>query len=180
MKNICIYCGSSPGSRDDFRRAARQMGKALVKNKLALVYGGAGVGLMGALADTVMQSGGEVHGVIPRFLMRAEIAHAQLTKLHIVDSMHERKTLMAELSDGFIALPGGFGTLEELTEIITWSQLGIHRKPIGILNTNGYYDGLLTFLRHAVAEQFIRQHHFAALHVDADPERLLGAFTASQ
>jgi uncharacterized protein (TIGR00730 family) len=156
MKRICIFCGSSSGTRPEYRVAAEEMGKELVRRNIGLVYGGGNVGLMGALADTVLQAGGEVVGVIPERLMMREVGHDGLTKLHVVRSMHERKALMADLSDAFIALPGGFGTFEEFCEIVTWAQLGLHAKPCGILNVNGYYSPLLAMFDHAVREGFLK------------------------
>ena len=145
MKNICVYCGSSPGRQEAYSSAARALAKSLVDRNLGLVYGGASVGIMGLIADTVLQLGGRAVGVIPEALVRKEVAHKSLTELHVTQSMHERKTLMAELSDGFIAMPGGIGTLEEIFEIWTWAQLGIHAKPCGLLNAAGYFDALTTF-----------------------------------
>ena len=155
MKRVCVFAGSSLGARSQYGDAARSLGAALVSRNLGLIYGGGAVGLMGLLADTVLEGGGHVIGVIPRPLVDREVAHSGLSELRVVASMHERKTQMAQLSDGFIALPGGLGTLEELFEIWTWAQLGIHRKPCGLLNVEGYYDRLLEFLNHAVAENFI-------------------------
>ena len=155
MKRVCVFAGSSSGARSQYGDAARSLGAALVSRNLGLVYGGGAVGLMGLLADAVLERGGHVIGVIPRPLVAREVAHSGLSELRVVASMHERKTQMAHLSDAFIALPGGLGTLEELFEIWTWAQLGIHRKPCGLLNAEGYYDHLLEFLNHAVAEKFI-------------------------
>ena len=154
MKRICVFCGSSSGARPHYVEAARQTGLALVERGFGLVYGGANVGLMGEIANTVLKQGGEVIGVIPEALVGRELAHACLTELRIVKSMHERKTLMSDLADGFIALPGGYGTFEEFCEIITWAQLGLHRKPCGVLNVCGYYDQLLSFFDSAVREKF--------------------------
>ncbi len=178
MKNICIYCGSGIGRRQAYASAARELARALVERKLGLVYGGASVGIMGVLADAVLQLGGQAVGVIPQALARKEIAHQHLTELHITESMHERKTLMAELSDGFIALPGGIGTLEELFEIWTWAQLGIHAKPCGVLNVAGYFDSLTTFLDHAAAEQFVKPPHRSLLIVEQKPQVLLERFAS--
>lgn len=155
VKRICVFCGSRPGSRPEYLDAARELGRLLAERRIGLVYGGASVGMMGALANAVLNGGGEVIGVIPQSLVQRELAHDDLTELRIVNSMHERKALMAELSDAVIALPGGFGTFEELFETITWSQLGIHRKAIGILNVGGFYDGLLNLVEHAIAEGFV-------------------------
>jgi uncharacterized protein (TIGR00730 family) len=176
MKSICVYCGSSPGRLEAYSNAARDLARTLVDRDIRLVYGGAGVGIMGLLADTVLQLGGQAVGVIPEALVRREVAHKHLTELHVTQSMHERKMLMAELSDGFIALPGGIGTLEELFEVWTWAQLGLHRKPCGLLNIAGYFDGLTAFLDHAVAEQFIKQPHHSILIVERESEALLDRF----
>ncbi|HEY0017713.1 MAG TPA: TIGR00730 family Rossman fold protein [Longimicrobium sp.] len=173
MKRICVFCGSSPGVRPEYADAARAMGRALAGQGMGLVYGGGRVGLMGIVADAVMQAGGEAVGVIPEALMRREVGHAALTELHVVGSMHERKALMADLSDGFVAMPGGYGTFEEFCEVITWSQLGIHPKPCALLNVAGYYDALLAMFDHGVAEGFIRPQHRAMVLTEADPDRLL-------
>ena len=173
MNRICVFCGSSPGGRAEYADAARQMGQALADAGLGLVYGGGRVGLMGVVADTVMQSGGEAIGVIPEALMRREVGHHGLTELYVVGSMHERKQRMADLSDGFIAMPGGYGTFEEFCEVITWSQLGIHPKPCGLLNVLGYYDALLAMFDHGVAERFIHPRHRAMVLEDTDPARLV-------
>jgi len=180
MQRICVYCGSSPGRQDIYRAAARDLGATLVRHGLGLVYGGASVGVMGALADAVLTAGGEVVGVIPEPLAVREIAHPGLTRQHVVKSMHERKALMAELSDGFVALPGGWGTLEEIFEILTWAQLGFHQKPCGLLNIGGYFDGLFTFLEHTVTEQFVRPEYRAMLILEDMPERLLERFARYQ
>jgi uncharacterized protein (TIGR00730 family) len=156
MKRICVFCGSSCGSRPEYRTAAEELGAELVRRKIGLVYGGGNVGLMGIIADAVLKAGGEAQGVIPENLMAREVGHKGLTKLHVVRSMHERKALMADLSDAFIALPGGFGTLEEFCEVVTWTQLGLHAKPCGILNVVGYYSPLLAMLDHAVQERFLK------------------------
>jgi len=173
LDRICVFAGSSPGLRPEYAGAARALGQALVSRDLGLVYGGARVGLMGALADEVLNGGGEVIGVIPHALATREVAHPGLTKLHLVNSMHERKALMADLSAGFIGLPGGWGTLEEWFEVLTWSQLGLHRKPCGLLNVAGYFDGLLAFLDHAVGEGFVRQQYAPLVLTDATPGDLL-------
>jgi len=180
MNNICVYCGSSPGRLDDYVDGARALARALVERDLGLVYGGASVGLMGQVADAVLQLGGRAIGVIPQALERKELAHKGLTELHITDSMHERKMRMAELSDGFVALPGGIGTFEEIFEIWTWAQLGFHAKPCGLLNVAGYYDGLTAFLDHAVAEQFVKPAHRDILIVEAQPDALLDRFARYQ
>jgi uncharacterized protein (TIGR00730 family) len=176
LTNICVYCGSSPGRRDKYAANARALAETLVSRNIGLVYGGASIGLMGIVADHVLRLGGNAVGVIPEALMRKEVAHYQLTELHVTQSMHERKMRMAELSDGFIALPGGLGTLEELFEIWTWAQLGFHDKPCGLLNAEGYYDPLIEFLDHAVAEQFVQESHRSMLMVESDPESLLDRF----
>lgn len=173
MERICIFCGSSEGTGQQYVRCARDMGQALLDRKLGLVYGGGNIGLMRVLADTVMAGGGDVVGVIPHGLERREVAHRGISELHVVASMHERKAMMASLSDAFITLPGGLGTLEELLEIVTWAQLGIHRKAVGILNSGGYFDGLLAFLSTANRKGFIPQDSIDALLVEQDPYALL-------
>jgi len=180
LKNICVYCGSSPGRLEAYADAARALAEALVSRNIGLVYGGASIGIMGAVADHVLQLGGKAVGVIPEALMRKEVAHYRLSELYVTQSMHERKMRMAELSDGFIALPGGLGTLEELFEIWTWAQLGFHDKPCGLLNVEGYYDPLIEFLDHAVTEQFVHPSHRAILIVESDPEKLLDRFANYQ
>jgi len=177
MKTICVYCGSSPGRQQVYAEAARALGRALLARGLGLVYGGASIGLMGVLADTVLAGGGRVVGVIPQALARREVAHAGLTELIVTASMHERKTRMAELSDGFIALPGGIGTFEELFEIWTWAQLGIHHKPVGLLNVAGYFDALLSFLDHATQEQFLKIGQRQLLLAECDAPVLLTRMT---
>ena len=173
MRSICVFCGSSPGAQSVYADAAREMGRTLAERRIRLVYGGGHVGLMGVLADTAMAAGADVIGVITEGLQLREVGHKGLPDLRIVPSMHERKALMASLSDAFIALPGGAGTLDELFEAWTWTQLGIHRKPIGVLNTAGYFDPLLTFLSRAVAERFIRADDLAAVVVEPEPAPLL-------
>lgn len=173
MKRICVFCGSSPGARPEYAAAARAMGLALAERGMGLVYGGGRVGLMGIVADTVLAAGGEVVGVIPEALVRREVGHHGLTELRVVGSMHERKALMADLADGFVALPGGFGTFEEFCEVVTWSQLGIHPKPCGLLNVAGYYAPFLAMFDHAVAEAFVRPQHRALVLEDTDPARLV-------
>ena len=177
MKRICVYCGSSPGANPAHREAAENLGALLATRGIALVYGGGNVGLMGIVADAALRAGGEVIGVIPTALMDKELGHSGVTKLHVTASMHERKQLMADLSDGFIALPGGIGTLEELFETFTWLQLGFHDKPVGLLNIAGFYDHLLTFLRHATAERFMRDAHLESLLVETDAVVLLERMT---
>lgn len=176
LANICVYCGSSPGRVDTYAASARELAATLVARDIGLVYGGASVGIMGLLADAVMAEGGRVIGVIPESLVQKEVAHHGLSELRITQSMHERKMLMADLSDGFIALPGGIGTLEEIFEIWTWAQLGLHAKPCGLLNVAGYYDTLSEFLDHTVAEAFLQPSHRAMLHVESAPGRLLDRF----
>ncbi|RUO31918.1 TIGR00730 family Rossman fold protein [Aliidiomarina sedimenti] len=178
MKSICIYCGSNPGRGAVYAGAARELARELVNRDLKLVYGGASVGIMGLIADTVLELGGEAVGVIPEALVRKEVAHANLTELFVTQSMHERKTLMSELSDGFIAMPGGIGTLEEIFEVWTWAQLGFHGKPCGLLNVDGYFDSLIAFLDNAVAEQFVQQPHRDMLIVDAVADTLLDRFAS--
>jgi len=173
IRSVCVFCGSSPGARRAYGTAARHLGEVLASRKVRLVYGGARVGLMRELADAAMAAGGDVTGVIPEALRAREVAHTSLPDLRIVGSMHERKALMADLSDAFVAIPGGAGTLEEFFEVWTWAQLGIHRKPCGLLDVDGYFEGLLAFLDHAVGEAFLRPEHRAMVLVDVEPERLL-------
>ncbi|MGB0212670.1 TIGR00730 family Rossman fold protein [Algiphilus sp.] len=175
IRTLCVYCGSSRGNHPDYLHAVRALGSVIAERGIRLVYGGASVGIMGALADVVLAEGGSVVGIIPEHLVRHEVAHQQLSDLRVVASMHERKALMAELSDAFVALPGGLGTIEELFEMLTWAQLDLHRKPCGVLNVRGYFDHLLAFLDHAEAEQFVRPHHRAMLQVADDAESLLAA-----
>ena len=156
MKRVCVYCGSNTGFRPVYAEAARDLANVLVRHEIDLVYGGADKGTMGVIADEVLRLGGKVHGVIPQMLIDKELAHQGLTELHVVSSMHARKSMMAALSDGFIAMPGGFGTLEEIIEIITWGQLRFHDKPCGLLNVDGYFDHLLSYLDHACGEGFLR------------------------
>ena len=178
MQAVCVFCGSNRGASDAYTDAARDTGRAIAERGLTLVYGGAAVGLMGAVADSALAAGGKVIGVIPRALVEREIAHKGLTELREVSSMHERKAAMADLSDGFLALPGGAGTLEELFEVWTWGQLGHHQKPVGLLNADGFYDGLAAFLDHVRVEGFIRAEHRDMLIVERDPARLLDRFEA--
>ncbi len=173
MKHVCVFAGSNLGAFPEYEAAARKLGSALVARGCALVYGGAKVGLMGVLADTVLEAGGHVTGVIPAGLVAKEVAHDELSNLRVVDSMHERKATMADLSDGVIALPGGLGTLEELFEVLTWTQLGLHAKPCGILNVRGYFDQLLSFLNHAVAQRFVAREHRDMLLSEVDATKLL-------
>jgi len=178
MKSVCVFCGSSPGGNPAYLAAAQAIGREIAGRGLHLVYGGAKVGLMGAVADAALAVGGEVTGVLPQALMIKEIGHPNLSRLEVVDSMHERKARMAELSDGFIALPGGAGTLEEIFEIWTWGQLGFHGKPAGFLNVAGYYDKLAGFLDHTVGEAFIKPVHRDMLIFHDDPTALLDALAA--
>ena len=176
MKRICVFLGSSAGLRPEYAEVAKQLGRELVRRNLGLVYGGANLGLMKILADTVLAEGGEVIGVIPQMLVEKEIAHQGLTELRVVDSMHERKALMADLADGFIALPGGLGTLEEFFEVWTWGQLGLHAKPCGLLDVCGYFSHLIQFLDHAVDERFLRQENRNLLLWATEPDKLLDLF----
>ncbi len=163
MKRICVFCGSAAGTRPDYAEAARELAAELVRRKIGVVYGGGSIGLMGVLADTAFDLGGEVIGVIPRGLASRELLHTGVTEIRLVDSMHERKATMASLADAFIALPGGLGTLEETLETLTWSQLGIQRKPVGLLDVRGYWDALLRLLSHAVQEGFVRREYLGLL-----------------
>ncbi|WP_440995304.1 TIGR00730 family Rossman fold protein [Arhodomonas sp. SL1] len=178
MKRICVYCGSRPGHHPEFREAAFALGAALARQRATVVYGGAAVGMMGAVADGALDAGGEVIGVIPESLLAREVGHREITDLEVVDSMHQRKARMAELSDAFIALPGGLGTLEEVFEILTWAQLGFHRKPCGLLNVAGYFDHLVRFLDAAVTAGFLPRSHREMLLVGDDPDGLLEGFAA--
>jgi uncharacterized protein (TIGR00730 family) len=173
MKSIAVYCGASSGVKPLYAEAAQALARALVEHNIALVYGGGKVGLMGVIADEVLRLGGEASGVIPRALLEREVGHDGLTRMFVVKDMHERKAMMSDLSDGFIAMPGGFGTLEELFEMLTWSQLGIHNKPVGLLNVDRFYDGLLGFVGHQQQEGFVRPHHAALIRVEADPVALI-------
>src|SRR6185437_2275534 len=170
---ICVFCGSNSGSRAAYTKAAEELGQLLARKKLALVYGGGRIGLMGSIADTVLKEGGEVIGVIPESLVRREVAHTGLSDLRVVQTMHERKAQMAELANAFIALPGGFGTLDEFCEILTWAQLGLHGKPCGLLNVEGYFDPLLALFDRAVDDGFLHPKHRSMLITADDPERLL-------
>ncbi len=173
IRTLCVYCGASTGHDPSHASAARTLGTLMAERGIGLVYGGGHVGLMGIIADAVLAAGGEVTGVIPTALMSTEIGHGQLTKLHVVKDMHERKALMADTADGFIAMPGGIGTLEELFEVMTWLQLGYHAKPVGVLNVNGFYDGLLAFLDRQCDEGYLRSEHRSLLIEDALPDVLL-------
>ena len=176
MHRICVYCGSNTGVRAVYTQAAEELAEVLVHHDIELVYGGASKGIMGVIANRVLELGGKVHGVIPKLLVDKEIAHQGLTKQHIVGSMHERKSMMAALSDGFIAMPGGFGTLEELIEIVTWGQLRFHDKPCGVLNVSGYFDQLLAYLDHAQAEGFLRPENRRMLLADDHAAGLVSQF----
>ena len=180
MKRICVFCGSSPGLRPEYVVAARELGTLLARQKIGLVYGGARVGMMGALASASVEAGGEVIGVMPASLVQKEVAHNGLKDLRIVETMHERKALMGELSDGFIALPGGLGTIEEFFEVLTWAQLGMHKKPCGLLNINGYFDPLACFIDHAVAQQFVSPASRSLVIMEKTPENLLLKFANYQ
>jgi len=179
MKTIAVYCGASHGATPLYAECARALGRALVEHNIGLVYGGGKVGLMGVIADEVLRLGGEATGVIPRSLLTREIAHDGLTRQFVVKDMHERKAMMSDLSDGFIAMPGGMGTLEELFEMLTWAQLGIHGKPIGLLNVNSFYDGLLAFVRHQRQEGFVRAQHVDLMLFEADPDALIRRLRAA-
>lgn len=173
MRTVCVFCGSRSGRSPVYAEAARRLAAELVRRDIGIVYGGAGIGVMGALADAALEQGGAVTGVIPEQLMNREVSHRNLTALHVVASMHERKALMGSLSDGFIALPGGLGTLEELFEVLTWNQLGIHEKPCGLLDVNGFFDSLTSFLAHTIREKFVPETHQSFLLVEREPNVLL-------
>jgi uncharacterized protein (TIGR00730 family) len=175
MRNVCVFCGSRAGGASVYAEQARALGTALAARGWGLVYGGGQVGLMGVVADAVLAAGGRAVGVIPRALATKELAHAGLTALHVVETMHQRKALMADLSDAFIALPGGYGTLDEFFEIVTWAQLGLHAKPVALLNTEGYFDPLRAWVDRAVADDFLRTQHRDLLLVHAAPEAVLDA-----
>jgi len=178
IRRLAVFCGSNPGARPEYIQAARSFGKLLAERGIGIVYGGSNVGLMAALADAISDDLGDIIGVIPRMLVEREVANKALSDLRVVESMHERKALMAELADGFVALPGGIGTLEEFFETWTWGQLGMHTKPCGLLNVAGYFDPLLAFLDRAVAEKFVRDVHRAMVVVESDPAVLLARFEA--
>jgi uncharacterized protein (TIGR00730 family) len=180
MKRVCVFAGSSLGSRPAYESFARALGAALAARRVDLVYGGARVGLMGIVADAVLAGGGQVIGVIPAALVAREVAHNGLTDLRVVNSMHERKALMADLADAFIALPGGWGTCDEFFEILTWGQLGLHQKPCGLLNVDGYFDRLLGFVTHSIDEGFVRQEHGKLISVADDPRLLLDMLETNQ
>lgn len=178
LRRICVYCGSSAGADPAHRAAARHLGTYLASSGIGLVYGGGNVGLMGAIADGALSHHGEVVGVIPQALMEKELGHSGVTELRVVASMHERKQMMVDLSDGFIALPGGFGTLDELFETLTWLQLSFHDKPVGILNVGGFFDGLIDFIHHMSRSGFLKPEHAGCVLVEADAEKLLAAMEA--
>ncbi len=180
MKNLCVFCGSQFGNRPEYEVAARLLGLELAGRGIRLIYGGGRVGLMGVVADAVMAAGGEVVGVIPEFLMQKEICHFGLTELHVVDSMHSRKAKMAELADGFVALPGGFGTFEEFFEVLTWAQLGMHNKPVGLLDVADFYLPMVAFLRHSAAQGFIRNDHLSLIVHAREPEDLIQRLSGYQ
>lgn len=178
MKSICVFAGSNSGTKVEYVAAARELGRVLAQRQLGLVYGGARVGLMGALADEALSGGGRVIGVMPEALAAKEIAHQGLSELRVVKSMHERKAMMSDLSDGFVALPGGWGTMEEFFEVLTWGQLGFHRKPCGLLNIHGYFDRLLSFAEHCVDEGFVKREHRSMILVSDSPNELLDGMAA--
>jgi uncharacterized protein (TIGR00730 family) len=180
LRRVCVFCGSNPGSSSEYRSMATRLGSLLAARGIGLVFGGGSVGMMGAVADAAAAGGAETIGIIPEGLAAREVAHRGVTEMHVVTTMHQRKALMSELSDAFIALPGGFGTLEELFEVTTWAQLGIHRKPIGLLDINGYYRQLVSFIDHAVKEQFIRREYRDLFVVGEDPETLLDTLTTHE
>jgi uncharacterized protein (TIGR00730 family) len=176
VKSLCVYCGANGGATPRYAEAARALARGMVEHNLSLVYGGGKVGLMGVIADEVLRLGGEVTGVIPTALVEREVGHTGLTRQFVVKDMHERKAMMAQLSDGFIAMPGGMGTMEELFEMLTWSQLGIHSKRVGLLNVDGFYDSLVGFIGHATEQGFIRPQHAAMMMVESEPGALLQRF----
>lgn len=176
INRICVYCGSNKGAKPEYINAARKLGTTLARNNICLIYGGGKVGMMGEVANSTLAAGGKVIGITPKLFVDMQVIHSGLTELHIVDSMHERKALMAELSDGFISLPGGLGTLEELFEVLTWTQLGIHKKPCGLLNICEYYTEMLKFLENCVKERFLNKKHYEMLIVDTEPQDILERF----
>jgi uncharacterized protein (TIGR00730 family) len=179
MKSIAVYCGASSGANPLYADAARDLARALVEHNIGLVYGGGKVGLMGVIADEVLRLGGEATGVIPRALLEREVGHPGLTRMFVVKDMHERKAMMSGLAEGFIAMPGGMGTLEELFEMVTWAQLGIHAKPIGLYNVNGFYDGLVSFVGHLQGEGFVRPQHAELMMLEPDPDALVRRLRAA-
>lgn len=180
INRICVYCGSSPGNDPAYSRAARTLAQELCRQDITLVFGGGAVGIMGVVADAVLEGGGEVIGVIPESLAVKEVAHEHLSEMHVVASMHERKAMMSELADGFIALPGGWGTLEEMFEMLTWAQLGFHKKPCGLLNVEGYFDHLVAFLENAFQAQFVKELYRPLLMTSEQPSSLLEQFRVYQ
>ncbi|MDX3907120.1 MAG: TIGR00730 family Rossman fold protein [Pigmentiphaga sp.] len=180
MDAVCVYCGASPGNDPFYAEVARAFGHAVARRGMRLVYGGGSVGLMGHVANAALEAGGQVTGIIPERLWEKEVGHKGLTDMFVVPTMHARKARMVELSDAFVALPGGFGTLDELFEVLTWQQIGYHTKPVGLLNANGYYDALLAFARHAHEQGFVRTVHLEALIVDTDIDRLLDRLASAQ
>ncbi len=180
MKYLCVFCGSSKGGPSVYAESARRFGQVLAERGLGLVYGGGHIGLMGILADAVMQAGGSVVGVIPRSMVESELAHRRLTELHVVETMHQRKALMADRADGFAALPGGFGTADELFEVLTWRQLRLHNKPIGLLNVSGFFDALLAWIDRTVADGYLRPEHRRLIHAAADSDHLLNSLLCEQ
>lgn len=180
MKSICVYCGSSPGLRPDYREAAAEFGRILARESITMVYGGGNVGLMGIAADAALAAGGRVVGIIPDALVKKEVAHPGLTELHVVGSMHERKLAMAEQSDAFVALPGGIGTAEEILEVFTWTQLGIHLKPCGVLSVCGFFDGLLMQLHRMVDDRFLREEQLSQLVVESGAEQMIARLRESR
>ena len=180
MKTICVFCGSSSGNNSKYVAAAKQLGQLIAQNNMTLVYGGGNVGLMGEIANSVLNNKGEVIGVIPQFLVEKELVHQKLSEVRIVESMHERKAMMAELADGFVALPGGFGTLEETIEVLTWTQLGLHQKPIGLLNVENYFDYLYEFFRHMVREKFLHTEYKDMILIKENASEMLNSLIGLQ
>jgi uncharacterized protein (TIGR00730 family) len=180
MRSVCVFCGSNSGAGEAYAGAARNLARAIARRRLALVYGGGSIGLMGILADAALEAGGNVIGVTPRRLVEREVAHSGLTELRVVETMHERKALMADLSDAFVSLPGGLGTLDETFEMLTWIQLGYHRKPCALLEVNGYFERLTAFLDHAVEQRFLTAAHRAMLIVERDPEAVLDRLASAK
>jgi uncharacterized protein (TIGR00730 family) len=178
-RTIAVYCGSAAGHGDDYREAARALGAALARRQITLVYGGASIGLMGAVADAALEAGGHVVGIIPRWLVDRELVHPSLSVVEVVDTMHARKARMAELADAFVALPGGFGTLDELFEVLTWNQIGLHRKPCGLLNASGYYDHLLSFVDHVIGQGFVPAPHRDLLRAAPTADALIDLLSAA-
>jgi uncharacterized protein (TIGR00730 family) len=180
VRSVCVFCGSNSGAGEAYAGAARNLARAIARRRLALVYGGGSIGLMGILADAALEAGGNVIGVTPRRLVEREVAHSSLTELRVVETMHERKALMADLSDAFVSLPGGLGTLDETFEMLTWIQLGYHRKPCALLEVNGYFERLTAFLDHAVEQRFLTAEHRAMLIIERDPEAVLDRLASAK